>query len=145
MIKEIVFILISALYIILLAVVDGLFNRLIFRENRKLSYFSKIKQEIFKRWEWTVIGILFLIVLPVIIPVTISFFIGGIKYVLLYLLILFIVPWDVIFGRLVFDDYFGDTPSIALPFVGWLNIPLKIVYTVRLILVLILVCLIYVI
>jgi hypothetical protein len=46
--KDIVFSLISGLYVISLAVVDGFFNRLVFRENKKSSYFSSEKQAIYK-------------------------------------------------------------------------------------------------
>ena len=28
-------------------------------------------------------------------------------------------------GRIVFDDWFGDIPSMKLPLVGWIHTPLK--------------------
>lgn len=129
-----IFIFFSTMYVFLLAVVDGLFNRLVFRSKRKLAYKSGYKKEIYKMWEWRGIGFTFLILLTVIFPVLASYFIGGFEYVLVYLIVLMLVPWDMIFGVLVFDDIFGDTPSIAIPFYGWISVPLWLAETVRIIL-----------
>lgn len=122
--NEVILVMLSILYLTSLAVVDGLFNRLVFRNKRKLSYFSEYKQHIYKRWEWKAIGIIFLIILPVVLPSFTAFIVGGFSFVTLYWVVLLVVPWDIIFGRLVFDDWFGDRPSIALPFYGWINLPL---------------------
>ncbi len=126
-----IFITISALYVTCLALVDGLFNRLVFRNNRALPYHSRVKQEIFSRSEWQYIGLILLIVLPVIIPIIISYVIGGIQYVCVYLAVLMFIQWDVIFGKLVFDNWWGDTPSIALPWVGWISNDLRRVIVIR--------------
>jgi hypothetical protein len=124
----------SILYLTSLAVVDGLFNRLIFREKRKLSYFSEYKQEIFKLWEWRGIGFIFLLFLPIFLPVVTLYLFAGITYVTTYLIILILFPWDFIFGALVFNNWLGDTPSIALPYFGWTNFPLWKVTLVRILL-----------
>lgn len=129
--NNLIFITISVVYISALSLVDGIFNRLVFRENRKLSYFSKVKQEIYKMWEWKAIGVILLIVLPIILPLIISYLIGGAHLVLLYIIILCLVPWDIIFGKLVFDDWLGDTSSIALPFFGWKHISLNKTMVIR--------------
>lgn len=120
-----VFTLVSIIYITLLAVLDGVFNRLVFRENRKLSYFSETKQKIYKLPEWRYIGLILLIILPIALPFIVIIILLGVKYFMLYLFILMIVPWDNIFGKIVFDDWFGDTPSIALPVIGWKHFKLK--------------------
>ncbi len=120
----IVFIVLSALYVATLAVVDGLFNRLIFRELRDASYFSEEKSAIYKRPEWRAIGVLFLIVLPVIIPAAAAYALGGWRYVGTYAAILLLVQWDIIFGKIVFGRWLGDTPSIAVPKIGWVHLPL---------------------
>lgn len=119
MINEMIFILISIFYVISLAILDGVFNRLVFRENRKLSYFSETKQRIYKLNEWKYIGLILLVILPIILPTILILFCLNLRYFLLYLVVLVSVPWDNIFGKVVFDDWFGDTPSIALPIVGW--------------------------
>jgi hypothetical protein len=62
--------------------------------------------------------------------------VGGLKYVLLYLVILLIIPWDVIFGKIVFGGWFADTPSISLPKIGWVHLPLFVVMIFRLLLLL---------
>lgn len=139
--NEVYFIILSVLYITALAAVDGLFNRLVFGNKRKLSYFSKEKQRIYKQWEWRVIGIIFLIILPIVLPSLAAYLFGGLKYVTLYWIIVLLVPWDVVFGALVFDDWFGDSPSIALPILGWMNFPLLNVMIVRLLLAVVLVIL----
>lgn len=76
-------------------------------------------------WEWKAIGLVLLIVLPIILPIAVSYMIGGSYFVLLYSIVLCLVPWDIVFGKLVFDDWFGDTPSIALPLVGWKHVSLR--------------------
>lgn len=129
---ETAFVVISALYVCTLSLIDGLFNRLIFRSKRALPYTSPFKQRIYKRKEWRAIGVLLLIVLPLILPLSIAFLVGGVPYMVLYAIALLLVPWDIIFGRLVFNDYWGDTPSIALPYVGWLQINLALNMFLRL-------------
>ncbi len=128
------FIIVSSLYIVSLALIDGLFNRLIFRDIKKLPYESKEKAVIYQLPEWRYIGVFFLVVLPVLIPLIVSYFLGGLQYVLVYLAVLLFWQWDVIFGKLVFEDWFGDSPSIALPFVGWLKFNIFVVIGVRLVL-----------
>lgn len=139
--KEAIFIILSTLYVTSLAIIDGLYNRLVFREKRKLSYFSPQKKIIYKYWEWRVIGVIFLIFLPIILPSVIAYLIGGIFFVTLYWVVLLLIPWDIIFGALVFNNWFGDTPSIALPFYGWINLSLSKVMIVRLILTIVLIVL----
>src|SRR3989338_1836038 len=129
-----IFIILSILYLISLATIDGLFNRLVFKEKRKLSYSSSYKKNIYKKWEWKIIGIIFLIFLPLILPSVIAYMSGGITLVTTYWIIFLLVPWDMIFGALVFDNCFDDTPSIALPFYGWVNLPLWLVIIIRIIL-----------
>jgi len=129
-----IFVIFSTIYVFLLAIVDGLFNRLVFRSKRTLAYKSEYKKEIYKMWEWGGIGFTFLILLTIVLPVLGSYCLGGIAYVLVYLIILMLIPWDMIFGILVFDDIFGDTPSIAIPFYGWISIPLWLAETIRIIL-----------
>lgn len=123
---------IAALYILCLALVDGLFNRLVFREKRKLAYAAPAKQRIYQHWEWQYIGLLLLVILPVGIPVIVAFSLGGLQYVWIYLALLMVLQWDVLFGKLVFDDWWGDTPSIALPGIGWMHHDLKSVILARL-------------
>ncbi|KKP47624.1 MAG: hypothetical protein UR39_C0003G0027 [Candidatus Woesebacteria bacterium GW2011_GWA1_33_30] len=126
------FVFASSVYVTSLAIIDGLVNRLIFRENSKLSYFSAEKQEIYKRKEWFWYCFLFLIILPFVIPTIFSFLIGGIQYVLVYILILAVIDWDIIFGKIVFDKWFGDLPSICLPFIGWVHFKLLPTIIIRL-------------
>ena len=122
----------SAAYVAALAVVDGFFNRLVFRGARKLPYESPAKKPIYALPEWRVIGAVHLVLLPVVFPCLAAWAIGGRKYVLAYLAVLCLVQWDMIFGRIVFEDWFGDTPSIALPGLGWRRFPLGPVVAVRL-------------
>jgi len=136
--NETVFVILSTLYLISLAIIDGLFNRLVFRQSRKLSYFSPIKQKIYHNWEWRAVGVILLIVLPVVLPSAAAFLLGG-NYLKLYWIVLLLVQWDMIFGALVFDDWFGDQPSIALPVIGWMNFPLLPVVISRAILALLLI------
>lgn len=121
---NILFVTVSAIYITALAVIDALVNRLIFRENHKLSYFSPTKKAIYKRPEWTLYCFLFLIILPIFIPILVSYSMGGIKFVITYIFIFAVVDWDVIFGKIVFNDWFGDLPSICLPKIGWIHFKL---------------------
>ena len=111
-------------YLTCLAVVDGLFNRLIFREDRKLSYTHQNKIEIYARWEWKYIGIFYLLFLGLGLPIMTSFFLGGVRYVEGYLLIFALFQWDVIFGKMVFNDWWADEPSIFLPKFGrvWMSL-----------------------
>lgn len=127
------FITISTIYVTTLAVIDSMVNRLIFRENYKLSYFSPTKQTIYKRPEWTLYCFLFLIILPVVIPVLVSYSLGGIKSVITYVLIFAVVDWDIIFGKIVFNDWFGDFPSICLPKIGWVHFKLWPTIVIRLV------------
>lgn len=86
-------------------------------------------------WEWKAIGVILLVILPIVLPVVVSYLVGGIHLTLVYLIILCFVPWDIIFGKLVFDNWLGDTPSIALPFIGWKHVSLKKSLIVRILLV----------
>ncbi len=137
--KTSVFVLLSSLYVVSLAVVDGLFNRLVFRRKRKFPYFSFFKQSIYKKWEWRAIGVVFLIFLGVVWPTFISYLAGGISLAILYLIVFFLIPWDIIFGILVFDDPWGDMPSIAIPFHGWINFSFWSFAIIRIIIVLLLI------
>ncbi len=126
------FTVISTLYLLFLAAVDGLFNRLIFRENSDKPYESKEKQAIYELPQWRYIGLIFLLILPILLPLSVSYLIGGLRYVLIYTIILLSVQWDMIFGKLVFNNWWGDTPSISLPYLGWLSFPLRLTILVRL-------------
>ncbi len=119
------FVVLSFLYVVACAVTDGMFNRLIFREVRTASYFSEEKRLIYERNEWISVTFCFLIFIGFIAPVLASYAIGGMKYVFIFLTVFCFTSWDVIFGRIVFDDWFGDIPSMKLPFVGWFHTPLK--------------------
>lgn len=130
----IIFIIASMIYVTSLAVVDALVNRLIFRENHKFSYFSPEKEKIYKMKEWQWYCFLFLIVLPIVIPVTLSYLIGGPQYILIYVLVFVLIDWDIIFGKVVFDKWFGDLPSICLPFVGWIHFKIVPTIIIRLVL-----------
>lgn len=127
----ILFIFLSILYVTSLAIIDALVNRLIFRENHKLSYFAEEKKIIYKRKEWVLYCLLFLIFLPVIFPVGLAYLIGGTKYILIYIIILSVIDWDVIFGKIVFDNWLGDLPSICLLKFGWINLKLLPTIVVR--------------
>jgi hypothetical protein len=129
----ILFILFSILYIISLITVDSMFNRLVFREHRVFSYDSLEKKAILARYEWKVIGVVLLLILPFVIPFCVSFYIGGINYLLIYIIIFSLIQWDVIFGRVVFGTWIGDTPHIALPIFGWVSMKLKNAIKLRLI------------
>lgn len=122
---DISFWVISAVYVSLLAIVDGVFNRLIFRAHRTLPYDSLHKSKIYTLPEWRYIGVILLFILPAVLPLPISYALGGWPKVIEYLIILMLVQWDIIFGKIVFDDWWGDSPSIALPYFGWFSFPLK--------------------
>ncbi len=121
------FILGSVCYVSTLAIVDGIFNRLIFREHKFLSYNTTTKQTIYRLWEWKVIGLLLLILLPLGFPLLVSYYIGGIKYLIVYIATFLFVPWDMLFGKIVFDNWLADFPSIALPYIGWIHVRLRTV------------------
>lgn len=123
--SPLIFSIVSISYLLALAIIDATFNRLVFREHASLPYGSTTKQAIYRLPEWKIIGVLLLLYLPVILPSILSFLLGGIKYLLLYLTILCLTPWVSIFGKIVFGDWTGDTPSIALPFIGWIQTPLS--------------------
>lgn len=137
--REPVFAAFSLIYLTSLAVVDGIFNRLVFREKRKLPYSSLEKKEIYQLWEWRAVGLILLLLLPIVLPSLTAYLLGGVSYLLIYLILLLLLPWDLIFGALVFDDILGDRPSIALPYLGWISLPLWLVMAIRLILALILI------
>lgn len=119
------FLVLSFLYVVACAVTDGMFNRLIFREIRTCSYFSEEKKPIYARNEWVAVTFCFLIFIGFIAPVLASYAIGGMEYVFAFLAVFCFTSWDLIFGRIVFDDWFGDIPSMKLPIYGWLHTPLK--------------------
>ncbi len=127
------FIICCILWSVSVALVDGMFNRLIFREHRRLSYFSEQKQAIYKRNEWVFITIFYLILISYIFPSIASLAIGGVKYWLIFSIIFALVDWDIIFGRVVFDDWLGDLPSMKLPKLGWLHTPLWLSIVIRLV------------
>ena len=120
-----VFVLFSILYVITCAATDGVINRLTFREHVDEPYTSSWKKKIYKRSEWTFIGILLLILIGFLYPSIASFAIGGIKYVFIFLAIFSFVSWDIIFGKIVFNNWLGDSPSIKLPGIGWIQVTLK--------------------
>lgn len=130
----ILFIVISFIYITSLALIDGLFNRLIFREIKQFPYESKEKKNIYQLPEWKYIGLILLIVLPIIIPIITTYALGEIIYTIIYLILLLLIQWDVIFGKLVFNKWLGDTPSICLPYIGWIQQGIVKTIIIRLIL-----------
>jgi hypothetical protein len=134
----ILFIIISVVYIISIAIVDGAFNRLIFREHRTKPYHSPEKQQILGMWEWKVVGLLYLLVIPVIIPTIVSYALGGLYYAMIYLTVFCVIQWDVIFGKIVFGHWLGDTPHMALPLIGWFTMPLLKAVQLRLVLAIVL-------
>lgn len=131
---DLIFILISALYVIALATIDGVFNRLVFRSNASLPYEHKLKQKIYTMSEWQYIGLILLLVLPLFFPIVASYAIGGWPKVYVYLIVLLLVQWDMIFGKIVFNDWLADQPSIALPYIGWTSFSLKFIVISRLLL-----------
>ncbi|MFN7950828.1 MAG: hypothetical protein U0610_03805 [bacterium] len=130
--KLVLFVLFATLYVIACAATDGLFNRLVFREHRRLSYFSTEKRLIYLRGEWSWISVLFLLYLGLVAPSLASFAIGGVRYLLVFWLIFALVNWDVIFGRIVFDDWLGDLPSMKLFRLGWIHTSIWVSIGVRL-------------
>lgn len=132
--NDLTFITISALYVCCLAIIDGVFNRLVFRSNKKLPYEHIAKQKIYLLPEWRYIGVILLVVLPVFFPAAAAYAIGGWQKVLTYLIVLLLVQWDMIFGKIVFNDWWGDKPSIALPFIGWTSFSLRLIIISRIML-----------
>ncbi len=127
------FIILSALYNVILAIIDGCFNRLVFRENKALPYAADAKQKIYNSYlrEWTMIGVLLLLVLPVFLPVGMLLLFAGLKYTIAYLIGMLVVQWDMIFGKIVFDSWTADTPTICYPFIGWRSYPLRFIVPAR--------------
>lgn len=128
------FLLFAFLYNLSLAAIDGLFNRLIFRDIRKLSHFSSSKQKIYHLPEWGYIGLIFLILIGIVFPTLASYFFAGWKFVFLYQAVYWLSPWDYIFGKLVFSDWLGDTPSLKIPWIGWIHLSLLQYTIIRLVL-----------
>lgn len=128
----IIFVLCSAVYVICLALIDGFFNRLIFREHRKLSHYSEDKQKLYVMWEWQVIAILLLFFLPIALPILLTLTLGGVRYMTAYIIVLLLIPWDMIFGAVVYDNWQADVPSFMLPIIGWVRIPLWKITNARL-------------
>lgn len=128
------FILFSIVYVVACAITDGEGNRLIFRRHTREPYSSKWKRRLFKKKEWAIEGLFFLIFIGVVAPVVASYAIGGLKYVFIFLAIESFISWDVIFGKIVFNNWFADTPSIKLPVIGWIHISLKSSLVMRLVL-----------
>ena len=124
----------ATLYVVACAATDGLFNSLIFREHRRLSYFSTEKRLIYLRGEWSWISVLFLVYLGFVAPSLASLAIGGLRYLFVFWLIFLLVNWDVIFGRIVFDDWLGDTPSMKLFGLGWIHTSIWVSIGARLVL-----------
>ena len=83
-----------------------------------------MKKEIYTRAEWTGFCFILLIFLGIVAPSLVGLAIGGVNYLFLFLALFCLVHWDMIFGKLVFDNWLGDLPSIRLPIVGWLHVPL---------------------
>ena len=132
--NSILFVLFSIGYVVACAVTDGVDNRLIFREHAAEPYSGDWKKELFKKREWAVIGLSFLIFIGVVAPVVASYAIGGARYVFIFLAVECFVSWDMIFGKIVFNNWFADTPSIKLPGIGWIHMPLKFNLLLRLVL-----------
>ncbi len=112
-------------YLFCLSIVDSLFNRLIFGSDRALPYSHPKKATIYAKWEWGFIGIFFILMTGLLLPMALSFVLGGIRMVGWYLIIFGIFQWDIVFGKLVFDNWWGDQPSIFLPKIGRLWFPLS--------------------
>ena len=127
-----IFILISAIYIICLALVDGLFNQLVFREHASEPIDSEVKQRIYTLPEWKGIGIVLLAILPAILPTIALLILSDLEHLLVYWIVLLVVQWDMIFGKVVFHDWWGDIPSICLPIIGWQRYPLWLMTLLRL-------------
>jgi hypothetical protein len=119
--KLTLFIVLAALYVAACAATDGLFNRLIFREHRRLPHDSTEKRLVYLRGEWSWISLVFLLYLGLVAPSLASWAIGGTRYVLVFWVVFLLVHWNVIVGRLVFDRWFGDTPGMKLGALGWIR------------------------
>ena len=128
------FVVISVCYVAALAAVDGLFNRLVFRGSRQLPHHASEKQTVYTAREWGYVGLILLVLLPAVLPTVVAYAVGGMEYVALYWIALLLVQWDMIFGKIVFGDWFGDTPSIALPGIGWLRFDLRVIIATRVVL-----------
>lgn len=131
MAKLIAFLVTSGLHVTLCALTDGYFNRLIFRELSPLPVRSNEKRPIYDRKEWVYISVFFLIGIAVVIPSCFAYLIGGLGYVLLYIVVLLLIQWDVIFGRILMGDWFGDLPAMKVPKLGWVRLNLKMAILVR--------------
>jgi hypothetical protein len=129
--NDLIFVFVSVLYVTILPVVDGMFNRLIFLDKRTLPYESEHKKNHYKHWEWKIIGLLLIGILPFGIPPVVAFAIGGVRDILIYFIVLCAIPWDIIFGKIVFNRWLGDTPSFALPFFGWFKFKLTHILIAR--------------
>jgi hypothetical protein len=128
------FVAVSVCYVAALAAVDGLFNRLVFRGSRQLPHHASEKQTIYTAREWGYVGLILLVLLPAVLPTFVAYALGGMEYVALYWIVLLLVQWDMIFGKIVFGDWFGDTPSIALPGIGWMRFDLRVTIAMRVVL-----------
>ncbi len=133
--REWVLISVAIIYVVCLAIVDGVFNRLVFLENRHFEYEHPSKERIYKLREWRYLGLILLFVLPCLLPSVVAWVIGGIHYVMVYWIVLCLVQWDLIFGKILFNNWWGDTPSIFLPWLGRFWLPLKIAIWFRLLMV----------
>ena len=51
-------------------------------------------------------------------------------------LILAVIDWDIIFGKIVFNKWFGDLPSICLPVISWIHFKLLPTIIIRLLVIL---------
>ena len=121
------------MHVIFCALTDAYFNRLIFRELAPLPVRSDEKRPIYERGEWVFISAFFLIGIAVLIPCGFAFLIGGLSYVLLYLAVLAFVQWDIIFGRVLMGDWFGDLPAMKVPKLGWIRLKLGWCVSVRIV------------
>lgn len=139
MTKLIAFLIVSGAHVTFCALTDGYFNRLIFRELSPLPVLSSEKKPIYDRKEWIYISIFFLIGIGVVIPCCFAYLIGGLSYVLLYLAVLMLIQWDVIFGKVLMGDWFGDLPAMKVPKLGWIRLNLKLAIAIRVITAIILV------
>lgn len=129
--KLIAFLILSGMHATFCALTDGYFNRLIFRELSPLPVLSAEKKPIYDRKEWIYISIFFLVGIGVVIPSCFSYLIGGFSYMLLYLAVLMLVQWDVIFGKVLMGDWFGDLPAMKVPKLGWIRLNLKVAISIR--------------
>jgi len=131
--KLIAFLILSGLHVTFCALTDGYFNRLIFRELSPLPVLSEAKKPIYDRREWVFISVFFLIGIAIVIPCGFAYLIGGLGYVLMYIVVLLVIQWDVIFGKILMGDWFGDLPAMKVPKLGWLRFNIKLVVIIRLV------------